>query len=803
MQFPDCLTPAGKRGSGAGLPTTSAARKSGTRTIRVAFTIALTVALSFAIARAADTDIRYNSLGFLPDHAKRAAVTANCSSFTVRRASDDVPVFPGSATGPVRNQGTGEDIWTLDFSSYREPGIYYLDVPGVGRTPPFPIGEKVYDFAYYTVMRGFYLWRCGMGVEAHFRGNHYRTQACHLNDASQLYTAGVDSLRDGTGGWHDAGDFGKYVVNTGVTLGLLLKAWEHFQPRIEAVPLDLPDSEAALPDFLKEIKWETDWLLKMQYPDGSGRVSHKLTRLRFANFVMPQDDLEPRYFTTWSSAATASFAAMMAMAARAFEPYDVNYSARCLKAAEGSYAFLRANPAEQPFVQGDFATGEYGSGDSDDRLWAAAEIWETTGDQEALADVENRIRGYQTRIDTDFDWGNVKNLGVLTYLESGRSGRDQALVTQLEDFLTDTADLIVRRRDADTYGRALTNYYWGCNGSVARQTLLLQTAYRIDPKPEYLNTALDAIGHLFGRNTYGRSYVTGLGINPPLHPHDRRSGADGIGPPWPGYLVGGGHTATGWRDVQADYETNEIAINWQAALVYALAGFLSGEGEPAVFPQLALGGGYRCIILLGNRSGQEWQGSLRTFRGNQVAWTVSFDEAGGASLEDSDFVIAVPPRATRKVLVTGGSEPLPGYMTLSGENGSSPADLAVSLFYNFLTGEKLADSTGIPVFESRSSFTLPVEYSRQIDTGFAWALPDQAAPFTIRLNLWDAGGDLVGSEETEYLGHNAQFFTEVFGPFESDFLGRLEISSDRPIYLTTLRLEYTNGGFQLTSTPAQ
>jgi len=107
--------------------------------------------------------------------------------------------------------------------------------------------------------------------------------------------------------------------------------------------------------------------------------------------------------------------------------------------------------------------------------------------------------------------------------------------------------------------------------------LNLQVANRLSPNPEYVNASLDAVAHLFGRNYYNRSYVTGLGREPAMHPHDRRSGADGIDAPWPGYVVGGGQSATGWHDDQEDYRTNEIAINWQAGLVYALAAFTSGE----------------------------------------------------------------------------------------------------------------------------------------------------------------------------------------------------------------------------------
>ncbi len=545
-------------------------------------TVFISVMLSAALG--ADSDIRFNSLGFLPDMPKKASIAAQASGFTLRKVSDDSTVFAGAATGPTHSSDTNEDLWTADFSSVTEPGQYYLSVEGVGRTPTFPIGEDAYDFAFYTVMRGFYLWRCGTAVSGWFGPDHYETQACHLNDGWQDYTTGEHTRRDGTQGWHDAGDYGKYVVNAGVTMGLLFKAWEHYQSRIEAVRLDLPETAPGLPDFLEELEWELDWLLKMQLADGSGKVSHKLTAHGFSAFIMPQNDHSERFFTDWSSAATADFVAIMSTAARLFRPYDPAYADRCLAAARTSYDFLKEHPANKDPDLSDFSTGGYTTGDSDDRLWAAAELWETTGDAEVLADFESRTAAGRN-FNVDFDWGNVRNLGFLTYLESSRPGRNQTIVSTLRATLTSAADQIVQTAQSNAYARPLgSSYYWGCNGGVARQTLLLQSAYRIDPKPEYRTTALDAIAHLFGRNYYRRSFVTGLGVEPPLHPHDRRSGADGIDNPWPGYLVGGAQqNALDWHDVEASYQTNEIAINWQAALVYALAGFLSGNAEPAVF----------------------------------------------------------------------------------------------------------------------------------------------------------------------------------------------------------------------------
>jgi len=531
-------------------------------------------------ASGADMDIRLNSLGFLPGMSKKATISADCSSFSVKKASNGETVYSGRVTGPFRQQDLDQEVWIAEFSRVSAKGRFYLEVPGVGRSVDFEIGDKVYDFAFYTAMRGFYLWRCGTAVEGKHKGHRYTHAACHGEDAYQDYIGIKDSIRDGTGGWHDAGDYGKYTVNAGVTVGALFLAWDHFQDRLKGFSLDIPDTAPGFPDYLKEIKWEIDWLLKMQYQDNSGKVSHKLTRLNFSGFVMPEKDRGKRFYTDWSSAATADFVAMLAMAARYFKPYDAKYAQTCLEAATKSYTFLKNNPDHKRFVQGDFRTGGYQTRDSDDRLWAAAEMWETTGELKYLKDFEEKAAAIESKIDENWDWGNVRNLGMFTYLLSEKTGKNATLLEDVRRDLLSTADALAAKGNQDVYGRPLAGrYYWGCNGTVARQTLILRAANKVSPNPDYLNAALNAIGHLFGRNYYGRSYVTGLGHQPPLNPHDRRSGADDIEEPWPGYLVGGGESATGWHDVEEDYRTNEIAINWQAALVYSLAGFISVQSR--------------------------------------------------------------------------------------------------------------------------------------------------------------------------------------------------------------------------------
>ena len=519
------------------------------------------------------TSVHLNSIGFLPDAVKKASITQACSNFELKKASDNTTVFTGKVTGPFHQDDVNQDIWIADFSAFADTGEYYLEARGAGKSTVFKIADNVYNFPYITCMRGFYLWRCGTAVEGDFKGQHFAHAACHMNDAYQDYIGIKDSKKDGTKGWHDAGDYGKYTVNAGITVGMLFMAWDQFKDKLNNISLDLPETASGYPDFLEEIKWETDWLLTMQYPDGSGRISHKLTRLNFSDFIMPEKDTAKRYFTEWSSAATADFVAMMAMAARYFKPYDAAYAQTCLNAAKNSYNYLEEHPEFKRFKQGDFHTGGYQvPSDRDDRLWAAAEMWETTGDKVYLKDFETRATAFDKKIDSNWDWDEVKNMGMFTYALSKREGKDAGLYSSIKNAIISVADSIVKQGERDVYGRPFGGvYFWGCNGAVARQAVNLQVANLITPNKEYTNTIISILDHLFGRNYYNRSYITGLGLKPPMHPHDRRSGADNIEEPWPGYFVGGGHTATGWHDVQADYSTNEIAINWQAALVYALA----------------------------------------------------------------------------------------------------------------------------------------------------------------------------------------------------------------------------------------
>ncbi len=527
------------------------------------------------LLQAQEQKIHLNSLGYLPQSSKKASVTGDSKSFVLKRTTDQSVAFKGEITKSAYQKDIDQTVSLADFSSFSKNGKYYLETSDGAKSVEFEIAPDVYNSAFYTSMRAFYLWRCGTAVSGDFNGHRFEHAICHTDDGFEDFQDKPGEKRDGTKGWHDAGDYGKYVVNAGITVGMLFMAWDQFNDNLKSFSLDLPETAVGYPDFLKEIKWETDWLLTMQYTDGSGKVSHKLTRKNFAPFCKPEDDKEKRYFTDWSSAATADFVAIMAQASRYFAPYDKVYAQKCLAAAQVSYNFLKQNPDDKRFVQGEFKTGGYQTSDPDDRFWAAVEMWETTGNSEFLKDFEDQAAKMNFEIDENWDWGDVSNLGMFEYALSKKNGKNPEIEKTIRKNITEVANTIAFKAAADVYGRPLSRYYWGCNGTIARQVMNLQVANLIAPSKIFVRTSQDAISHLFGRNYYNRSYVTGLGINPPMNPHDRRSGSDDFVDPWPGYLVGGGHSATGWHDDQKDYSTNEIAINWQAALVYALAGFIN------------------------------------------------------------------------------------------------------------------------------------------------------------------------------------------------------------------------------------
>jgi endoglucanase len=370
-------------------------------------------------------------------------------------------------------------------------------------------------------------------------------------------------------------------------VGTLLLAWEHFPTGLVRLELaEIPEHGGIIPDYLDEVKYELDWLLSMQRADGA--VHDKLTEAEFGGFVMPERDGKRRALAPISGEATASFAAVMAQAARIYEQYDADFAQGCLGAAERANTFLSDNPGPIPFSAEGFGTGRYNSPDGDERLWAAVELWRSTGESRHLSAFE--ALSAEFAIKERWDWPDVQVLAFASYLSSNAAERDPSTLETLRTAFTDSARALVQTSTQHGYGRAIgPHYIWGSNGIAIRAVINLATAHLLEPDSAFEQAAFQQLDHLFGVNAYGRSQVTGVGFLPPLYPHHRPSGTDGVTAPWPGLLVGGAnpaptdevapatiHPALSWAVVQASYWSNEIAINWNAPLVYALAWAASG-----------------------------------------------------------------------------------------------------------------------------------------------------------------------------------------------------------------------------------
>lgn len=538
--------------------------------------------------------IGVDQVGYLPAAAKLAMVrgTPAGDGFVVRRAGTSDIVFRGTLSGATTDPGTGDSVRTADFSVLTKEGRYTIDVPGVGVSWPFEIRAAAFSKAFYLAMRSYYGQRCGTAVDLGPDFPGYRYDICHTTNAYHPSSGRDGAKTAGNRGWHDAGDYGRYIVNSGITTGTLLWTYELFPARVARVRLDIPESKNRTPDILDEIRWNLDWMLSMQDEDGG--VFHKQTSEQFCDFVMPDRDSLPSVVIGTAAApfkstcATADFAAVMAIAARVYQPFDQTYAARALSAARQAFAWAETNPAVLFMNPKGVGTGAYGDRHcSDERLWAAAELWRTTKEPayERFFLEHHAEQLPSIAANRPPAWASVGALGLWSYALGG--GRGDAADTIRRASLS-AADEIVTRTAAGGYRTSLRpeDYIWGSNSVAANYGLQLLVANALAPDRRYVEAAADNLHYLLGRNTFSLSWVTQVGANPFSHPHHRPSGADTNSEPWPGLLAGGPNARRQdpamkalpdlppgkmYLDEQASYATNETAINWNAPLVFLLA----------------------------------------------------------------------------------------------------------------------------------------------------------------------------------------------------------------------------------------
>jgi endoglucanase len=571
--------------------------------------------LTGAIAAAAQTQIKLNQIGFYPDAQKIAiAVGATSDSFSVVAASTGAAVFSGVLGAAKSWTASGEQARIADFSSLTTPGEFKVKAAGCAESQPFKVDAKVHLDLVRGSIKSFYYNRCSFELTKDFAGVYARS-AGHPDTAALIHNSAQSTSRpSGTkvrspGGWYDAGDYGKYIVNSGISTYTMFAAYEAFPAFFDTLKLNIPESANNLPDLLDEALYNLRWMLTMQDP-ADGGVYHKLTTANFSGMVMPDKDKAARYIVSKSTPATYDFAAVCAQASRIFRKFNdrlPGFADTLLAASLGAWQWGRANPAVYyknanttgPAV----STGEYGDANaSDERLWAAAELYIAT-QQDSFFTVAFPD-GQLTGVSKIPGWPNVATLGLYSMFLCKQT-LAKVSADKIAAAIIANGDTTFQNLANNAYHLALRNndFGWGSNSVVANRGMALILAAMASQKADYRNAALDNLDYLLGRNPTGYSYVTGYGDKTPMFIHHRPSEADTVVAPIPGFLAGGPNPAMqdtsecgdiypsklpacAYLDSVCSYASNEIAINWNAPLVF-LAGAIEalyGSGGTGVKP---------------------------------------------------------------------------------------------------------------------------------------------------------------------------------------------------------------------------
>ena len=578
-------------------------------------------ALAFAVPSFAIPLV--NQLGFAPESEKIVVIPGNDANPLEVRDMNGKVVLSLEAPMVYDWDYSGEEVQTYDISAVKKPGTYRLFRDGyVGN--PIVVGENVYVDVTKAALKWFYYQRAGMALETRYAGKWARA-AGHMDDhvivyGTDLQTATTVAKSKGkpapkqadariiksTRGWYDAGDYGKYIVNSGITVFTLLELYEHFPAFMDTLQWNIPREFPKMPELLEEIRWNLDWMLSMQ--DSDGGVYHKLTSLKFGSSTMPELDGVQRYAIEKNVTATLDFSAVMAQASRVYAKFDAEFSKRMLKAAEVAYYWAKKHPKVFYKQPSDVETGEYMYGDEngkDEFAFAATELYRATKKQNYLSD----LKQYKFRADGPW-WGDVNMLAVYrAALDSAEFGAKvggdarKALLKAAKEL----------RAVGDTSAYRLpalpSSWNWGSNSAMANNGIVLLHAYYVTGDKSYLDGAQQCFDYLLGKNPMEISYVTGFGFRSPRFPHHRVSESDFVDDPVPGMLVGGPHLgkqdinldgtelwkcpnyatadkpALAYIDNRCSYATNEVAINWNAPLAYlagALQAIYSGHANAMV-----------------------------------------------------------------------------------------------------------------------------------------------------------------------------------------------------------------------------
>ncbi|MFD9186697.1 glycoside hydrolase family 9 protein [Streptomyces phaeochromogenes] len=571
-------------------------------------------------AATATTPVRVNQAGYLPDGPKRATVVTAAIqplAWQLRNASGAV-----AASGRTVVHGTdtasGEATHTADFSAYRKAGSGFVLVVDGQNSAPFDIRADLYDSLRSDAMAFFYHQRSGTPIEASLVGPAYARPAAHIGvapnqgDTNVPCQAGVcDYTQDVRGGWYDAGDHGKYVVNGGISAWTLVDSFARAKRAGNASALGdstlrIPERGNGVPDVLDEARWELDFLMRMQVPEGkpyAGMAFHKIHDAAWTGIpTRPELDAQPRELHRPSTAATLNLAATAAQCARVFKPYDSTYAKRCLNVARTAWTAAKANPAIFAPESDSTGGGPYNDTQvTDDFYWAATELYAATGER-AYQDAVTSSPWHTSSgalTPTGFNWADTAALGRLT-LATVPNGLPASDIRRVRASVTAAADGHLATMAGQGYAVPIpaNGYVWGSNSQVTNNAIVMATAYALTGQQRYRAGVLESMDYLLGRNALDLSYVTGYGDTYARNQHHRfwanQYDASLPNPP-SGSLAGGPNSglqdpvaqehlagcspAACYIDDIGSYSTNEVTVNWNAPLAW-LAAFAAERCPP-------------------------------------------------------------------------------------------------------------------------------------------------------------------------------------------------------------------------------
>ncbi len=596
---------------------------------------------SVAATASSASGIMVNQVGYMTGRAKRATLVSDSTTsieFYIKNESGET-VFTGESEPFGADGDSGYNVHILDFTAFDEAGTYTLEAATGEVSRAFGIGNfEDYNNLLDDSLNYFYQNRSGIAIESQYitsgDADALARAAGHAPDQATISEGG--GTMDVTGGWYDAGDHGKYVVNGGISLWLLQNMYEtSVYMGTESMFADgtmaIPENANGYPDLLDEARWEMEWMMTMlvQSGDYQDMVYHKVHDEAWTGLALaPADDTQPRVIYAPSTAATLNVSACAAQAARLWRGIDDDFADACLDIAVRTYAAAQAHPDMYAPLESPAGGGAYGDDNvTDEFYWASCELYITTGEQAYLDDmnasswfvsVPTSLGGGES-VGTygSFDWGHVSALGNLSLVINPDSLDDTTYETLKNSVLFAANTYVTREADQGfgqpyapssiSYDNSNVGYIWGSNSFVADNSIVIGYAYLLTGDTSYIDGVVSGLDYLLGRNPLDISYVTGYGSYTAQNPH-HRFWANSLDPSFPsapaGVLVGGPNggmedpyvQSLGWQpgvtapatcyadNIEA-YSVNECTINWNAPLCWVTSFVISTDYEifePAV-----------------------------------------------------------------------------------------------------------------------------------------------------------------------------------------------------------------------------